>query len=42
MQAIKSNESFKSVINSDTPVIVKFEAGWCQTVVLWIYGLTQS
>ncbi len=29
MQAIKSNESFKSVINSDTPVIVKFEAGWC-------------
>ncbi|KMR27947.1 thioredoxin, partial [Staphylococcus aureus] len=29
MQSIKSNESFKSVINSETPVIVTFEAGWC-------------
>ena len=29
MQAIKSNEEFKSVINSDNPVIIKFEAGWC-------------
>lgn len=42
MQAIKSNESFKSIINSDTPVIVKFEQDGAQTVVLWIYGLTQS
>ena len=42
MQAIKSNESFKSVINSDTPVIVKFEAGWCPDCRAMDYGLTQS
>lgn len=42
MQAIKSNESFKSVINSDTPVIVNLRQDGAQTVVLWIYGLTQS
>lgn len=45
MQAIKSNESFKSVINSDTPVIVKFEAGWCpdcRAMDLWIDPIVEQ
>ena len=45
MQAIKSNESFKSVINSDTPVIVKFEAGWCpdcRAMDLWIDPIVEG
>lgn len=45
MQSIKSNESFKSVINSDTPVIVKFEAGWCpdcRAMDLWIDPIVEQ
>ncbi len=37
MQAIKSNESFKSVINSDTPVSLNLRQDGAQTVGLWIY-----
>ncbi|MBM0868496.1 thioredoxin-like negative regulator of GroEL [Staphylococcus auricularis] len=39
MQAIQSTDNFKEVINSDQPVIVKFEADWCRdckTMDLWI------
>ena len=39
------NESFKSVINSDTPVIVKFEAGWCpdcRAMDLWIDPIVEQ
>ncbi len=45
MQSIKSNESFKSVINSDTPVIVKFEAGMvpdCRAMDLWIDPIVEQ
>ncbi|MBF7017577.1 thioredoxin family protein [Staphylococcus durrellii] len=39
MQSIKSNEDFNATINSDNPVIVKFEAGWCpdcKAMDMWI------
>ncbi|WP_460374288.1 thioredoxin family protein, partial [Staphylococcus aureus] len=45
MQSIKSNESFKAVINSETPVIVKFEAGWCpdcRAIELWIESFVEQ
>ena len=29
MQPIKTNDDFNTTINSDNPVIVKFEAVWC-------------
>lgn len=29
MKAIETNEAFKQTIESEKPVVVKFEAGWC-------------
>ena len=29
MESINTNDQFKNTIQSDEPVIVKFEAGWC-------------
>lgn len=39
MESITSTENFKSTINNDQPVIVKFEAGWCpdcKAMDMWI------
>ncbi len=29
MKAIETNDAFKQTIESEVPVVVKFEAGWC-------------
>ena len=42
MKNITTTEEFNSVIQSEQPVIVKFEAGWCPIVKQWICGLIQS
>ena len=39
MQSITTTDAFKSTIESDKPVIVKFEAGWCpdcKAMDMWI------
>ncbi|WP_251519267.1 MULTISPECIES: thioredoxin family protein [Staphylococcus] len=39
MQTINSTENFNETIQSDQPVIVKFEAGWCpdcKAMDMWI------
>ena len=39
MQSINTTDAFKSTIESDKPVIVKFEAGWCpdcKSMDMWI------
>lgn len=39
MEAIKTREDFDKVIQSDNPVIIKFEAGWCpdcRAMDMWI------
>ena len=41
MQPINTTDQFKETIQSDQPVIVKFEAGWLLIVKLWICGLIQ-
>ena len=41
MQSINTTDAFKSTIESDKPVIVKFEVG-VLIVNLWTCGLIQS
>ncbi|MBO1199890.1 thioredoxin family protein [Staphylococcus simiae] len=39
MKSISTTEEFKNIINSDQPVIIKFEAGWCpdcKAMDMWI------
>ena len=39
MKPINTNDAFKETIQSDNPVIVKFEAGWCpdcKAMDMWI------
>ena len=42
MQSINTTDAFKSTIESDKPVIVKFEAVGVLIVKLWTCGLIQS
>ena len=42
MQSINTTDAFKSTIESDKPVIVKFEAVGVLIVNLWTCGLIQS
>lgn len=45
MEAINSTSSFDSTINSDQPVIVKFEAGWCpdcKAMDMWIDPIVEK
>ncbi|OFO48064.1 thiol reductase thioredoxin [Staphylococcus sp. HMSC072B07] len=39
MEAIKTREDFDKIIESNEPVIIKFEAGWCpdcRAMDMWI------
>ena len=39
MESIQTTENFNKIIQSDEPVIIKFEAGWCpdcKAMDLWI------
>ncbi|MHD0398315.1 thioredoxin family protein [Staphylococcus simulans] len=39
MEAIKTREAFDKIIESNEPVIIKFEAGWCpdcRAMDMWI------
>ena len=39
MESIQTTENFNKIIQSDQPVIIKFEAGWCpdcKAMDLWI------
>ena len=39
MESIQTTENFNRIIQSDQPVIIKFEAGWCpdcKAMDLWI------
>ena len=38
MKNIHQTEEFNSTIDSTDPVIIKFEADWCQIVKRWICG----
>ncbi|HBB6316712.1 TPA: thioredoxin family protein [Staphylococcus delphini] len=45
MQSIKNMESFNEVIQSNEPVIVKFEAGWCpdcRAMDMWIDPIVEK
>ncbi|HEC2243111.1 TPA: thioredoxin family protein [Staphylococcus delphini] len=45
MQSIKNMESFNEVIQSNKPVIVKFEAGWCpdcRAMDMWIDPIVEK
>ncbi|AVP36563.1 thioredoxin [Staphylococcus felis] len=45
MQKINDMNAFKSVIQSDSPVIIKFEAGWCpdcRAMDMWIDPIVEK
>lgn len=45
MKNITTTEEFNSVIQSEQPVIVKFEAGWCpdcKAMDMWIDPITEK
>ena len=45
MESINTNDQFKSTIQSDAPVIVKFEAGWCpdcKAMDMWIDPIVEK
>lgn len=45
MQSIKNMESFNEAIQSNEPVIVKFEAGWCpdcRAMDMWIDPIVEK
>ena len=45
MESINTNDQFKSTIQSDSPVIVKFEAGWCpdcKAMDMWIDPIVEK
>ena len=45
MQKIQDMETFKSIINKDETVIVKFEAGWCpdcKAMDMWISPIVEK
>ena len=45
MEKINSTSNFDSTINSDQPVIVKFEAGWCpdcKAMDIWIDPIVEK
>ncbi|WP_341785470.1 thioredoxin family protein [Staphylococcus arlettae] len=45
MEKINSTSNFDSTINSDQPVIVKFEAGWCpdcKAMDMWIDPIVEK
>ena len=45
MESINTNDEFKSTIQSDAPVIVKFEAGWCpdcKAMDMWIDPIVEK
>ncbi|MDU0461261.1 thioredoxin family protein [Staphylococcus ureilyticus] len=45
MESINTNDQFKSTIQSDAPVMVKFEAGWCQdckAMDMWIDPIVEK
>ncbi|MDE9829231.1 thioredoxin family protein [Staphylococcus delphini] len=45
MESIKNMESFNEVIQSNEPVIVKFEAGWCpdcRAMDMWIDPIVEK
>ena len=45
MEPISTNDQFKTTIQSDNPVIVKFEAGWCpdcRAMDMWIDPIVEK
>ena len=45
MESINTNDQFKNTIQSDEPVIVKFEAGWCpdcKVMDMWIDPIVEK
>lgn len=45
MQPINTTDKFNDTIQSDQPVIVKFEAGWCpdcKAMDMWIDPITEK
>src|SRR5699024_3152939 len=45
MEPISTNDQFKTTIQSDNPVIVKFEAGWCpdcKAMDMWIDPIVEK
>ncbi|PNZ26415.1 thioredoxin [Staphylococcus petrasii] len=45
MKSIKTTDEFKSTIQSNQPVIVKFEAGWCpdcKAMDMWIDPIVEK
>lgn len=45
MKSIQTTDEFKSAIQSDQPVIVKFEAGWCpdcKAMDMWIDPIVEK
>ena len=45
MESINTNDQFKSTIQSDAPVMVKFDAGWCpdcKAMDMWIDPIVEK
>lgn len=45
MEAIKTREDFDKIIESNEPVIIKFEAGWCpdcRAMNMWIDPIVEK
>ncbi|WP_210123401.1 thioredoxin family protein [Staphylococcus sp. GDX8P106P-2] len=45
MESINTNDQFKNTVQSDEPVIVKFEAGWCpdcKAMDMWIDPIVEK
>ena len=45
MESINTNDQFKNTVQSDEPVIVKFEAGWCpdcNAMDMWIDPIVEK
>lgn len=45
MEAIKTREDFDKIIESNEPVIIKFEAGWCpdcRAMDMWIDPIVEK
>ena len=45
MESIQTTENFNKIIQSDQPVIIKFEAGWCpdcKAMDLWIDPIIEN
>ncbi|WP_426456973.1 thioredoxin family protein [Staphylococcus cohnii] len=45
MESINTNDQFKNTVQSDEPVIVKFEAGWCpdcKAMDMWINPIVEK